>query len=479
MSHSIAAAGFSLRVASQRRLMPAPPGSAVVATGFLMIAALIPGAGCQKRSTGAPPAAPPVLTVVKPQRKSLPKIIEQPGTVQADESTPLVAKLSGFVKKVNVDIGDRVSGPKFDAAGEETSPGTLLAELSIPELEDEAHEKTALVLRAVSEKEQALRLQDVADANYGAATALVIEAKAGLKRAQRTYERWESENTRVEKMVKDHVVNDQTGDETKLQFQSAAAGRDEAAARVTVAEKAELRAKAELEKSRADVKVAEAKRLVAEAEAARLQSLLDYRFIRAPFDGTVSTRRIDTGHFVRPAAGSDDPLFVIVRSKVVRVTLKVPEADAALVRKGAEVKISVQALPGIEFTGKVSRTSESLDASSRTLRTEIDLPNPDGRLRVGLFVTARIVADMPEAWVLPASAVVKQADVTVCFRLKDGKAVKTPIRIGRSDGTFTEVFKKQKDGAPAVWEDWTGDEQLLAGQTANLSDGQAVQPVDR
>jgi HlyD family secretion protein len=468
-SRQCVAAGFSLRLEPQRRLKPA-------ATRGLVLAALILSAGCQKPAAVAPPVAPsPALTVAKPQRKALPKIIEQPGTVQAYESTPLVAKVAGYVKKVHVDIGDRVVGPKFDSASKEIEPGTLLAELSIPELEDEAREKNALVAKAVAEKDQAERMREVADANYGAATAMIVEAKAGLKRAQGTYERWESENTRVVKMVRDKVINEQTGDETKLQFQSAESSRDEALARVTVAEKLLLKSKADVESARAGVRVADAKKLVAESEAARWQSLLGYRFIRAPFDGAVTLRKIDTGHLVRPAAGNDDPLFVVVRSNVVRVVLKVPEADAALVRKGAEVKIGVQALPGVEFAGKISRTSESLDASSRTLRTEIDLQNPDGRLRVGNFVSARITADMPEAWVLPASAVIKQADVTVCFQFKQGKAVRTPIQVGRSDGTFTEVFKKQKAGSPAAWENWTGDEQVLAGQTANLTDGQSVQ----
>ena len=90
----------------------------------------------------------------------------------------------------------------------------------------------------------------------------------------------------------------------------------------------------------------------------------------------------------------------------------------------------------------------------------------------------RITAAMPQAWVLPASAVVKQADLTVCFRYDNGKAVRTVIQSGRSDGKFTEVFKKQRPGT-TTWDDWTGDEQVLAGQTANLSDGQGVEPSGR
>jgi RND family efflux transporter MFP subunit len=257
-------------------------------------------------------------------------------------------------------------------------------------------------------------------------------------------------------------------------LRAAEAGAEEARARVTVAEAAVVKARAELGKAQEDVKAAAAKLRVAEADAARLRSLLDYRFIRAPFAGTVTRRNVDPGHFVQPAgAEKGGPLFTVVRLDKVRVPVDVPEADAALARKGAKAVVRVPAL-GAEFPGEVSRTAEALDPASRTLRVEIDLPNADGRLRPGMYAHARITADMPEAWVLPANAVVKQADQTVCFLHQDGKAVRLPIQPGRTDGTFTEVFKKQKSGAPGAWEDWTGQEDVLSGPTAGLTDGQAV-----
>jgi multidrug efflux pump subunit AcrA (membrane-fusion protein) len=182
---------------------------------------------------------------------------------------------------------------------------------------------------------------------------------------------------------------------------------------------------------------------------------------------------VDTGHFVQPAgAGKTDALFTVVRTDVVRVPVDVPEFDAALVTKGAKAKVTVPALKGAEFSGEVKRTSEALDPGSKTLRVEIDLPNPDRRLRPGQYVYARITAEMPPAWVLPANAVVKQADQTVCFIYRDGKAVRLPIQPGRTDGTRTEVFKRQRAG---TWEDWTGQEDVLSGPAATLADGQAVE----
>jgi HlyD family secretion protein len=439
---------------------------------IFLLAASLALTGCNRSSpkSGSAATTDPAaaFSVVRPQKKALPKEIQQPGTVQAYESTPLYAKLAGFVKKVNVDIGDPVEGPT------ESGPGTVLAELSIPELVDEGREKDALVERAKAEVAQAKKLQEIADANVVVADAQIAEAKAGLKRAQATLKRWESEASRVAEMVKSKALDPQTGAETENQLRASEAARDEAQSHITVAEKGAVKAAAELGKSKEDVKAAEARQKVAEAEAARLRSLLDYRFLRAPFTGVVTRRGVDTGHFVQPAgAGKSEALFTVVRLDTVRVPVDVPEADAALVTKGAKVKITIPSLKG-DFPGEVKRTAEALDPASRTLRVEIDLPNPDRKLRPGQYVYARITAPMPEAWVLPANAVVKQADQTVCFLYQDGKAVRTPIQPGRTDGTWTEVVRKQKPGVPGAWEDWTGREEVLSGPAATLTDGQAV-----
>lgn len=428
--------------------------------GFLLLALV----GCTKsNSSTAPGTAAPAgaFSVVHPQKKTLPKTIDQPGTIQAFESAPLYAKLAGFVKVVKVDIGDTVQAE------------AVLAELNIPELVDEGRQKEGLVDQAKAEVEQAKRMVVIADADVESANARVLEAKSGLKRAQATFKRWESESTRVAEMVRTKVVDPQVGDETQNQFLAAEAGFEEARARVTVAERAVVKAKAEREKAGEDVKAMDAKRKVAEAEASRLKSLLDYRFIKAPFAGTVIKRNLDAGHFVQPAGmAKGEPLFIVARTDRVRVPIDVPEADSALVRIGVPAKVRVPALLGAEFTGNVKRTAQALEVGSRTLRVEIDLPNEDRKLLPGMYAHARITAPMPEAWVLPANAVVKQADQTVVFLYRDGKAIRLRIQPGRTDGTFTEVFKKEN--AAGIWEDWTGEEAILAGPASTLTDGQSV-----
>jgi RND family efflux transporter MFP subunit len=202
--------------------------------------------------------------------------------------------------------------------------------------------------------------------------------------------------------------------------------------------------------------------------------MLGYAKIRAPYDGVVTARKGNTGDFAQPAGGQSDWLFKVARIDPVRVVIAVPEADAELVKEKSEVKLTVQALSGQSLSGVVARTSWALESGSRTLRAEIDLPNKDGRLRPGMYVYAQIVNQLADAWTLPASAVTKQGDSTVCFLIEDGKAVRTPVQVGRGDGRFVQVLKRQKSGSPPAWEDFAGDE-MVADRATGLTDGQSVQ----
>jgi RND family efflux transporter MFP subunit len=422
----------------------------------------------------APPPAAAAVTVVKPQRRALKRTVEQPGTVQAFEEAPLFAKLPGYVRKVPVDIGDRVRGPQVSGSGAEVEQGQILVELSIPETEEEARQKHAQVKRAEVAVDQANKALATARAAVTSAEAQAQEAEAGVQRAQANVERWESELKRVTGLVKGGVVDAQIRDETLNQLRAAEAARGEARAKAVSARALAEKAKAERDKAEADVRGAEASLEVAKADARRLDALVQYTRLRAPFDGVVTRRAVDPGHFVQPAGAPAAPLLVVARTDPVRVFVDVPEADAALVRPGDEATVQVQALRGATFRATVTRTAWALEPGARTLRTEIDLPNPDGRLRPGMYVQARVVVELPEAWVLPAAALVKQGDATVCYRVEAGKAVRTPVQTGRSDGTFTEVFKKQKLGAANAWEDFTGQESVVATVAASLTDGQAV-----
>jgi RND family efflux transporter MFP subunit len=394
--------------------------------------------------------------------------VEQPGRVEAFEQTPVYAKIAGYVRAVRVEIGSRVR------------QGDLLAQLDVPEMVEELRQKEGLVTQARLEIRQAESALRVSEASLATAVSLAREAQAGRKKAEANAQRWKSECARMEGLVKDRVIDAQSRDETRNQCRAAEAALEEADARAQSADAARAEAAAKRDKAAADLAAARNRLALAESDERRMRAMLAYARITAPFDGVVTDRRVHTGHFLQSAAGGSkgEPLFVVVRTDRVRVFVEVPEADAVLIRDGSHGRVRVQVLNDREFTGTVAGTSRSLEPGQRTLRTEIDLPNPDGLLRPGMYVHALIEAQRPVAWTVPLAAVVVRDGQTFCYRVEGGKAVRTPLRVGAREGGTVEVLKKQrrpdKPGDKARWEDLTGDESIVVTRPGELSDGQAV-----
>jgi HlyD family secretion protein len=396
------------------------------------------------------------VTFAKPQRELIRRIVAQPGQIKAFEQTPIYPKIAGYVLKWNVDIGDQVD------------EGKVLAELYVPEMVQELKQKEA----AVQQGQKAL---EVAKGRAATAAAYVEEVKAGLQRAEANRERWQIEYARMSKLA-GSVIDVQSKDEAWNQYQSAKAGEDEVKAKVSTARATWEEAKAMQEKALADI-------AVAEADRERVSALLDYAKLMAPFKGVVTRRNINTGDFVQPpTAGKGEPLFVVERQDVVRVFVAVPEAEAAWVRKGSKATIKVQALQGQQFDGDVVRTANSLDPSTRTLLVEIDLPNKQDLLRPGLYAYATISAQH-EGLTVPASAVVTQGDATSgyqswCFLEKDGKLSRVVVELGVRQGPRVQVLRKQvkaaSPGEPAVWQDFSGEENVVQQNVGSLTDGMAV-----
>ena len=232
------------------------------------------------------------------------------------------------------------------------------------------------------------------------------------------------------------------------------------------------KAKADRDKAASDVVSMSARVDVAKADSRRLEAMRGYAKIRAPFDGIVTGRKVNTGDLVQPSSGKADWLFTVARLDPVRVVVAVPEADAGLVKDKVKTKVIVPAL-GATIDGTIARSSWSLDVSSRTLRAEIELPNADKGLRPGMYVYAHIEAVLPEAWTLPMAAIIEQGNSAFCFLIEDEKAIRTPVRIGRRDARFVEVLGHRKAGSTGAWEVCTGKESIAA-QASGLVDGQTV-----
>src|SRR6185312_5978027 len=322
---------------------------------------------------------PVKVQVTKPQTRDIVRTVGQPSFVESYERTSIYPKLSGFIKKWYVDIGDRVK------------KNQVLADLFVPEVEEDCQTK----LEAVELTEERVRLAEekvkVADADVKVAAAHLEAAKEILDQYEAQVARWDKEVKRLGREVKPGHVDARILDESEHQLKSSKAERDAALAEIERAE-ADLQSKsATFEENEVGVEVAEAAVEVAKNDYERVKALVDwYLKLYAPFDGVVVARNANTWDFVLPETGDPSadhlrlpdkspshaaPVYVIDRTDVVRVFVDIPEHDANFVRAGTKASVVVRAFLDEPVLGAVTRTSWALNVKSRTLRAEIDLPN--------------------------------------------------------------------------------------------------------
>jgi RND family efflux transporter MFP subunit len=340
-------------------------------------------------------------------------------------------------------------------------------ELEVPELEKELAQKEAGVQQAKAEVTQAEAGVRVAQAMQESAEALVEEAQATVERAEADYKRWKAELDRITDLASRGAVTEKLVDETKNKFGAAEAARKEVTAKIKSAEANQNESGALVEKAEADLGAAQAKLGVAQAEHDRTQTLIGFAEIRAPFDGRVAARSVDIGHLVNAGSSDKEALLVIVNTSTVRIYVDVPEIDAVHIQPKAEASIQMPSLAG-SLEGAVTRTTWVLNEATRTLRTEIDVPNEDGRLRPGMYAHARLkVAERPDALVLPKSALIAAGGETSVWRIE-------------TDGTLRRNMVKtgiEASGEVEIVSGLTGDEDLIGVNVAAFREGQQVEVV--
>jgi HlyD family secretion protein len=440
-------------------------------TGLVLVAL----AGCHKPvPSGRPIEVEPSVQLVHPQRRDLHHEVGQPGYVYAYEQTSLYPKVAGFIEQWLVDIGDLVK------------KGQLLANIYVPELEARYQEKKARVELAEEHVKVAQRMVEVAQGNVEVAEADVRQARSDIDKYQADVERWQSEVKRLTDLADQRVVNTQVVEESRRQLKLAHASRSSAEAALLAAQAREKARKADLEKAKVDVKAAQAQVKVDNAAEEHLAALVSYTHMHAPYDGIVIIRNANTGDYVEPRYGDESaqvggtetttptrgtPIYIVARSDVVRVYVDVPEMQANYVDRGTKARVRIQALDDEEVEGTVTRTSWALNVRTRTLRAEIDLPNKGARLRPGMYAYGLVEIDRRNVWTLPVSAVVEIGNDNTCYLYEDGKAIATPVQTGINDGKRLEVFRKKVHGE---WTAWTGDEEVIVGDLAELRDGEKV-----
>ncbi len=431
----------------------------------VVIASSLAAAGCGLPANAQPKAvsepgtkagATSALEVVnagKPVRKDLAFTTTQPAHIEAIEQAPIYSKLAAYVGEVLVDYGDKVK------------KGQPLLKLTAPELDAELAQKQALVAQAQAELVQSEAGAKAAEALVTTARSRVVQAEAGTSRAEADVVRWRSEYERIGQLAASGSINRQIADETQQKLAAAEAAKKETLAAIDAVKALVIQSQAEVAKAAADIEAAKSRVRVAEANVKQVESLHAYLSLTAPFDGVVTLRRVDPGHFVQPAGSNATPLLVVARIDKVRIFVAVPEHEAAYVDLADPVTIDVQSLRGAEFKGTVTRTSFALDPTNRSLEAICDLDNVDGRLRPGMFASAKIMLqEMKQVLTLPSASVVRQGKEAFCFRLIDSKAVKTTIQVGIKVGDDFEVAKGLSE-----------DQTVILNKASSLKDGQAVE----
>jgi RND family efflux transporter MFP subunit len=452
-----------------------PRGGAV----FLVLClAIVFAAGCGKKPRPAKPVdVTPQVRLVKADNRDISRTIGQPGFIYAYEQTALYPKVTGYVLKWNVDIGDRIKKDQKED----------LATLYVPELAAELEQKKAQVQHDTTMVLVAERVVETGKSAINEAAARVDQAKAEVNKYEASVERWESEVSRLTGLSGMGVVDKQVVDESRKQLKSDIASREAAKATVAAVQASLQARKSDLDKAQADVEAARAKTEVSRKDRDRVAALFNYTHIRAPYDGIVVVRNVNTDDYVQPATGDQSvqslrqggssnpaPLYVVARTDVVRVYVDVPEMEADSIGPETEVRVRVQALGDEDLSATVTRNSWSLQRETRTLRAEVDLPNPDGRLRPNMYAYGRVLINRRNVRAMPMAAVVEIGNRNCCYLFENGKAVQTPVQTGINDGKWIEVAKKRVNG---TWTAFTGSEDVILGDLSTLSDGQAVKVV--
>jgi RND family efflux transporter MFP subunit len=233
------------------------------------------------------------------------------------------------------------------------------------------------------------------------------QAESDLKNAKANLEIAEVTNSRWQKMVKADTVSQQEADQTASSFHAMQASFE-----------------------------------AAKANVRRLEQLQSFEKVVAPFDGVITARNTDIGALIQ-AGDSSTPreLFHIMGIRTLRIYISVPEVDASSVKIGEKVDVTLDSLPGEKFTGTLVRTAEAIDPTSRTLNTEVDVENPDGRLLPGAYATVGLkVPSSVGAVLIPTNTLLFRSEGLRVGVARNGHAELVPITIGRDFGNTVEVI---------------------------------------
>lgn len=415
------------------------------------------GGGSGESQTSSSQAS--TAQVIKPTRGGTERITDQPGTIRAFERATLYAKVSGYLKELKVDRGDRVKKDQILAR-------IFVPELDVAVLQAEAslQHSRALATQAEARVKAALAGVQAAEARRNQAVSALEEAVASRQYRKKALDR-------MTELARRDAVEQRLVDEAEDQYMASLASEHAAQSGIQTAEAQIAEAKAAVGLAEADLATARTEITVSEANLQRAKVTVSYTRIEAPFDGVVTHRGdgIHPGSFIRSAAdGNSEALLAVATTDRMRTIVQVPDPDVPFCNVGDPASVNIDALGGRIFKGTVSRMADAEDLKDRTMRVEIDLPNDQGLLRDGMYGRAVIELEPPSKnLTIPSTCLIEQdghGDGAV-FVVRDGKVTRVKIRVGKDSGLRVEVLSGL-----------TEDDQVIAQITPSISEGAVVKP---
>ncbi len=394
-----------------------------LAAPLLTVACAILFAGCSKTSVeanGATPAEGPTVAVAQIKTADLARTLTLTAEFKPYQEVDVMAKVAGYIKEINVDIGDRVA------------EGQVLATLEIPEMGDDLRRADASVDRSRANVKQA---QDE-----------LARAKSAYDVTEAYYKRLDDVSKQRKGLVAQQEIDDAQGKALVAQAQVAAAN--------------------------SAVQSASEQVRVNQADVAKVHTLMDYTRVPAPFAGVVTKRYADKGSMIQAGTASQSQAMPVVRlsqNNLLRLILPVPESAVPTIHIGQHVEVRVNSLHRT-FPGSVARFEDKLSLETRTMNTEVDVQNPSLVLMPGMYAEVDLtLAKRDHVLVAPVNAVQTggddQAEGQVAVVTPNHRVEFRKIQLGIETADEVEVRSGLNEG-----------DLIVLGGHSGLQPGQEVQP---
>lgn len=385
---------------------------------IVLLAAIFLWHGRRQSATVEAAPGPPSAQIAVAQRGNIDQVLTLAGQFQPYQVVDVHPKVTGFIRRINVDIGDRVR------------QGETLAVLEVPELQ-------AQVAGTVSE---------------------VARARDEITRAQH-------EVARAESMHDALRLDDQ-----RLQDTAKAQPGLVAQQELDDAQSKDLSSAAEVDAAKAALSAAQKGLQVAQADNQRVSAIADYTNVVAPLDGVIIWRYADTGALIQSGIGSNNqdlPIVKLAQTGTMRLRLPVPEQDIRYVHLGDQIQVRVDAI-NRSFSGKVVRFTRDVNFETRTMETEVDVPNNDLAIDSGMYAIALLQLDHAENVVtIPVGAVALNGTQLQVYALDSSNVVHIrDVQVGIEGSQLAEIKSGLQPG-----------DRVIFGGERKYRDGETVTPV--